>query len=234
MADKNLKQVESVFHAALDLPAEDRQSYIRQACNGDEALLAEVSSLISSIDNSNGFMEQPVLTAGFNVLLNSSKDSLLGKSLGVYRIIAPLGKGGMGDVYLAEDTRLNRKVALKFLSMEFVGDNWAKRQLLKEAQSVAMLDHPNICQVYGIEDHDERSFIVMQFVKGTTLAELIHKQTLTNDEVLSLAKQIVSALAEAHAHGIIHRDIKPKNIMVTANQQVKVLDFGLAKTVQRM
>jgi eukaryotic-like serine/threonine-protein kinase len=234
MSDKNLQHVESVFHAALDLPVADRHAYLREACNGDEVLLAEVSSLISSIETSNGFMEQPVLTAGFNVLLNSSKDALLGKVLGCYRIIAPLGKGGMGDVYLAEDTRLNRNVALKFLSMEFVGDNWAKRQLLKEAQSVAMLDHPNICQVYGIEDHDERSFIVMQYVKGTTLAELIRKQTLTVDEVLSLAKQIVSALAEAHAHGIIHRDIKPKNIMVTENQQVKVLDFGLAKTVQRM
>src|SRR5215204_1152145 len=233
MADKNLKQVESVFHAALDLPAEDRQSYIRQACNGDEALLAEVSSLISSIDNSNGFMEQPVLTAGFNVLLNSSKDSLLGKSLGVYRIIAPLGKGGMGEVYLADDTKLGRKVALKFLSPEFIGDNWAKRQLIKEAQSVAMLDHPNICPVYGIEEVGEDIFIVMQFVEGETLADLIKKKSLTSAEVLPLAQQIVGALEEAHAHGIIHRDIKPKNIMVTPTGHVKVLDFGLAKSLRQ-
>ncbi|HJP93963.1 MAG TPA: protein kinase, partial [Pyrinomonadaceae bacterium] len=219
---------------ALELPVAERGTYVQQACNGDEALLAEVSSLLSSVESSNGFMEQPALSAGFNVLLNSSQDSLLGKSLGIYKIISPLGQGGMGDVYLAEDTRLHRQVALKFLSMEFVGDNWAKRQLLKEAQSVAMLDHANICQVYGIEDHEERSFIAMQYVKGTTLADLIKERSLTGQEVLALAKQIVSALSEAHAHGIIHRDLKPRNIMVTANQQVKMLDFGLAKTVQRM
>ena len=234
MGHNDLTQVESLFHAALELPAGERRAYVRQACNGDDALFTEVSSLLASVESSNGFMEHPAVTAGWHVLLSTSKDSLLGKSLGVYKIISPLGQGGMGDVYLAEDTRLNRKVALKFLSMEFVGDNWAKRQLLKEAQSVAMLDHANICQVYGIEDHDEHSFIVMQYVKGTTLADLIHQRSLTVPEVLSLAKQIVSALSEAHAHGIIHRDIKPRNIMVTANQQVKMLDFGLAKTVQRM
>ena len=234
MGPKNLEQVESVFHAALDLPIAERRSYVEQACSGDQALLSEVLSLLTSVESSNGFMEQPALTTGLNVLLNTSKDSLLGKSLGVYKIISPLGQGGMGDVYLAEDTRLNRNVALKFLSMEFFADNWAKRQLLKEAQSVAMLDHSNICQVYGIEDHEDRSFIVMQYVKGTTLAELLNQRPLTVDEVLSLAKQIVGALSEAHAHGIIHRDIKPKNIMVTANHQVRVLDFGLAKTVQRM
>lgn len=234
MPPKDLNQVESVFHAALDLPIAERRAYLQQVCNGDEQLLAEVSSLLSSVESSNGFMEQPALTAGLNVLLNTSRDSLLGKSFGVYKIISPLGQGGMGDVYLAEDTRLNRKVALKFLSMELAGDNWAKRQMLKEAQSVAMLDHANICQVYGIEDHEERSFIVMQYVKGTTLAELIRERSLTIQEVLSLSKQIVGALSEAHAHGVIHRDIKPRNIMVTANQQVKILDFGLAKTVQRI
>ena len=234
MAHKDLPKVETVFHAALELPVTERRAYVEQACSGDDTLLREVSSLLSSVEGSNGFMEQPAFNAGLNVLLKSSKGSLLGKSLGAYKIISPLGQGGMGDVYLAEDTRLNRKVALKFLSLELVGDNWAKRQLLKEAQSVAMLDHPNICQVYGIEDHEDLSFIVMQYVKGTTLADLIRERSLTVQEVLALAKQIVSALSEAHAHGIIHRDIKPRNIMVTANQQVKVLDFGLAKTVQRM
>ncbi len=234
MADRDFERVENVFHAALDLPVADRDAFIKQACNGDEGLMAEVSSLLSSVENSNGFMGQPALTAAFSVLINSPQESLLGKSLGAYRIISSLGKGGMGDVYLAEDTRLNRKLALKFLSMELLSDNWAKRQLLKEAQSVAMLDHPNICQVYGIEDHGERSFIAMQYVAGTTLADLMQKKKLSIDEVLSLAKQIVGALAEAHAHGIIHRDIKPRNIMVTPNQLVKVLDFGLAKTVQRI
>ena len=139
----------------------------------------------------------------------------------------------MGEVYLAEDTKLGRKVALKFLSPEFVGDNWAKRQLIKEAQAVAMLDHPNICSVYGFEEHDEHSFIVMQYVEGDTLATLITEKKLEVDRVIDLTQQIVGAIAEAHAHSIIHRDIKPGNIMVTNMGQVKVLDFGLAKVIHR-
>jgi tetratricopeptide (TPR) repeat protein/predicted Ser/Thr protein kinase len=139
----------------------------------------------------------------------------------------------MGEVYLAQDTKLGRKVALKFLSPEFVGDNWAKRQLMREAQAVAMLDHPNICPVYGIEEHEGHSFIVMQFVEGETLADMIRAQPLSAEQVLPLAQQIVGALAEAHSHGIIHRDIKPRNIMVTNTGQARVLDFGLAKTVHQ-
>jgi len=233
MPDRNLSQVESVFHAVLDLPAAERAAYLAQACSGDESLHAEVSSLISALDSSDGFMEQPALNLGLNVLAQSAEQSMNGKSVGAYRVLSRLGKGGMGEVYLAEDTRLGRKVALKFLSQEFVGDNWAKRQLVKEAQAAAMLDHPNICPVYGIEESDEHTFIIMQYVEGETLADLIRKQPLAADEVVQLARQIVGALAEAHAHGIIHRDIKPRNIMVTPNGQAKVLDFGLAKTVHQ-
>jgi serine/threonine-protein kinase len=233
MANKDFDQIERVFHAALDLPVTDRSAYLRQACNGDKALLAEVSSLLSSVEKSNGFIEQPALAEGFDLLRSASENALVGKSLGCYRIIAPLAKGGMGEVFLAEDTRLNRKVALKFLSPELVGDNWAKRQLVKEAQAAARLDHPNICSVYGIEDSGEYNFIVMQFIEGETLADLIRKKPIDPNQVVELTRQIVSALAAAHAHGIIHRDVKTKNIMVTEGGQVKVLDFGLAKTVQK-
>jgi serine/threonine protein kinase len=112
-----------------------------------------------------------------------------------------------------------RKVALKFLSRELVGDEWAKRQLIKEAQAVAILDHPNICPVYGIEEFQELTFIVMQYVEGQTLSELIAEKSIPVDRIVPLARQIVGALAEAHAHGIIHRDIKPRNIMVTPSGQ---------------
>jgi serine/threonine protein kinase/Flp pilus assembly protein TadD len=233
MPNKNLSQVETVFHAVLELPAGERAAYLAQECTGDESLYAEVSSLISALDSQDGFMEQPALNLGLNVLSRSSEHSMIGKSVGPYKVILRLGKGGMGEVYLADDTRLGRKVALKFLSQEFIGDNWAKRQLVKEAQAVAMLDHPNICPVYGIEEHQGHSFIVMQYVEGETLSHVIHAQRSTPTEVLALAKQIIGALAESHAHGIIHRDIKPKNIMVTRSRQVKVLDFGLAKTIQQ-
>jgi eukaryotic-like serine/threonine-protein kinase len=231
MADNQLSLIESIFHAALDLPVADRDAYIRHACNGDEVLLAEVSSLLATAENGNGFIDEPALTAGLDILRSTAQESPLGKSIGCYRIIRPLGKGGMGEVFLAEDTRLNRKVALKFLSPELGGDNWAKRQLFKEAQAAARLDHPNICSVHGFEDSGEYNFIVMQFIEGETLADLISQERIKPHQVIELTRQIVSALAEAHAHGIIHRDVKPKNIMVTESRQVKVLDFGLAKTV---
>jgi serine/threonine-protein kinase len=232
MSDKELNHVESVFHAVLELAPDDREAYLQQACNGDKSLYAEVSSLISAFDSRDGFIEEPALNLGFKILTQSSEQSMLGKSIGPYNVISRLGKGGMGEVYLAEDTRLGRKVALKFLSQEFVGDNWAKRQLVKEAQAAAMLDHPNICPVYGIEEIEDHLFIVMQYVEGETLADLIAKKAITLDQIIPLAKQIVGALAEAHAHGIIHRDIKPKNIMLNQSGHIKVLDFGLAKTVQ--
>lgn len=229
---KNISQVENVFHAALGVPADDRAAYLAQACGSDESLYAEVCSLISKADTRNSFMDQPALDLGLKVLSQAVEESMIGKVLGSYRVLSKLGKGGMGEVYLAEDTKLGRKVALKFLPQELVNDSWAKRQLEKEAQAAAKLDHPNICSVYDFENSGEHSFIVMQFIEGETLAELIRKKSIDADKMLPLARQIVGALAEAHAHGIIHRDIKPRNIMVTPAGNIKVLDFGLAKTLR--
>ena len=233
MADRNLSQVESVFHAAIDLPAEERRAYLAQACAGDEALYAEVCSLVSASDSNELFMGKSALSLGLSILSKSAEHSLTGKVIGSYKVLSLLGKGGMGEVYLAEDTKLGRKVALKFLSKELVNDSSAKRQLGKEAQAVAKLDHPNICSVYDFEEIDGYSFIVMQYVEGQTLGQLIRSKSLEQFDCLDLAQQIVGAIAEAHAHGIIHRDIKPGNIMVTPAGQVKVLDFGLAKVIQK-
>ena len=233
MADKDLLEIERIFHSALELSGEERTAYLDHACENNASWRREVESLIAAYDVGNGFLDRPAVTLAMKVISGNSAGSMTGKQIGPYKILDTLGKGGMGEVYLAEDSRLNRKVALKFLSGEFVSDNWAKRQLIKEAQAVAMLDHPNICPVYGVEEADDRSFIVMQYIEGQTLSELIRAESLGADQVLTLAQQIVSALAEAHAHGIIHRDIKPKNIMVTRGGQAKVLDFGLAKTIQQ-
>ena len=134
-------------------------------CAGNESLYAEVYSLVSAADTHNGFIDKPVVNLGFEVLSRSEEESMIGSQIGSYKILSRLGKGGMGQVYLAEDTRLDRKVALKFLSYELVNDNWAKRQLIKEAQAVAQLDHPNICSVYGLERAGDHHFIVMQYVR---------------------------------------------------------------------
>jgi pentatricopeptide repeat protein len=232
MTDKKLSEVENLFHAVLDLPANEREAYLSQACASNESLYTEVRSLISEVDNHNGFLDQPALDLGFKVLSQAAEESMIGKALGPYQVVSKLGKGGMGEIYLAEDRKLGRQVALKFLPQELVNDSWAKRQLEKEAQAAAKLDHPNICPVYDFANSGEHSFIVMQFVEGKTLADLISKKSIGSDKILPLARQIVGALAEAHAHGIIHRDIKPRNIMVTPNGSVKVLDFGLAKTLR--
>jgi serine/threonine protein kinase/Tfp pilus assembly protein PilF len=233
MSSKVLPDAEAIFHTALELDAAGRTAYITRACSGDPTLYAEVTSLIEAFEKSDGLLEQSFFNLGLEVLHHDSLQSLSGTSVGPYKILHPLGKGGMGEVYLAQDTRLDRKVALKFLSREFVGDNWAKRRLMREAQAIAMLDHPNICAVYGVEASDDHNFIVMQYIEGQTLGELIRTKGLKPDQVLVMARQIVSAIVEAHAHGIVHRDIKPRNIMVTPQEQVKVLDFGLAKTISK-
>lgn len=233
MEVRDWERIEAIFHAALPLEGGERDAYLDDACDGDDRLRREVESLLAAFRGREGFMEEPAFGLGMRLLSGGGRESLEGRAVGPYRILKSVGRGGMGEVYLAEDTRLGRKVALKFLSGELVHDNWAKRRLVKEAQAVAMLDHPNICAVHGMEEADGSSFIVMQYVEGASLTDLIRNDPPDVKAALGLAAQIVSAVAEAHTHGIIHRDIKPQNIIVTAGGQVKVLDFGLAKTVQQ-
>ena len=152
-----------------------------------------------------------------------------GARLGSYEILSLLGRGGMGEVYLAEDTRLSRKVALKVLPAESVTDERAKSRLLREARAAARLDHPNICAVYEVGDAAGLSFIVMQFVEGHTLAGRLSRKPLDVDAALAVATQVAAALTEAHRQGIVHRDIKPQNIMLSPRGHVRVLDFGLAQ-----
>jgi len=146
-----------------------------------------------------------------------------------YRILNKLGAGGMGEVYLAEDTKLERKVAIKCLPPKSLADEKARKRLIREAQLAAKLDHPNICAIHEHLEEDNQSFIVMQYIEGEPLSEKIQRKPFTLRESLDVVLQVAEALAEAHSQGIIHRDIKPQNILVTPRGQVKVLDFGLAK-----
>lgn len=155
-----------------------------------------------------------------------------GSRLGPYEILRSLGAGGMGEVYLAQDTRLGRKVAIKFILPEVDANETAKKRLLREAQSAAKLDHPNVCAVHEVGEQDGHSFVVMQYVEGELLSTRMKRKPLELKEALDIAIQIADALAEAHEHGLIHRDIKPENVMVTARSHVKVMDFGLAKEVE--
>src|SRR5437867_9455420 len=154
-----------------------------------------------------------------------------GTKLGRYEIRSKIGEGGMGEVYLAEDTQLGRRVAIKLLPPETISDEHARKRLLREARAAATLDHPNICSIHEVGEEEGRSFIVMQYVEGETLDFRMTRKPIELSESLSIAAQIADALAEAHSHGIIHRDIKPSNIMIAPRGQAKVMDFGLAKVV---
>ncbi len=151
------------------------------------------------------------------------------ETLGHYKILRQLGTGGMGEVYLAEDSKLGRKVAIKLLPAELTSDDDARRRLLREARSVASLDHPNVCTIHEIGEDHGRSYVVMQFIDGETLAARMSRSAMTRNECIEVASQIASGLSNAHSRGVVHRDIKPANVMIDRRGQVKVLDFGLAK-----
>ncbi|MBC8182450.1 serine/threonine protein kinase [candidate division KSB1 bacterium] len=154
---------------------------------------------------------------------------LIGKNISHYKILEKLGEGGMGIVYKAFDTKLERTVALKLLRPETIGDPDAKKRFIREAKAASALNHPNITTIYEVDEWHGRDFISMEFVEGKTIREKVKSAQLTFDEVLNIAEQLAGALQEAHEHNIVHRDIKSENIMVTLKGQVKVMDFGLAK-----
>ncbi|MFZ0060993.1 MAG: serine/threonine-protein kinase, partial [Pyrinomonadaceae bacterium] len=158
-----------------------------------------------------------------------NKELATNTTLSHYRILSKIGAGGMGEVYLAEDTKLHRRVAIKFLPNDSIASEQGNHRLMREAQSAAKLDHPNICAVHEVAEQDGRNFIVMPFVAGETLDIRIKRKSFDVSESLTLAAQIAEALVEAHQHGVIHRDIKPSNIIITPRGQAKVMDFGLAK-----
>jgi len=162
----------------------------------------------------------------------AGSDALIDRTISHYRIIKQLGRGGMGEVYLAEDKLLGRKVAIKFLPAEVAADVHARQRLVREAKTAATLDHPSICAIYEVGEEGGHSFIVFQYIEGETLAARLKRHPPDLHEALAIAAQVADALAEAHSRGIIHRDIKPENIMLTAQTQVKVLDFGLAKVLR--
>lgn len=231
MKSINWEQIENIFHRAIALNDEGRERYLLQTCGEDLLLRTEVESLLSSLEKESEFLEEPAFDLGMKVLEKRVDVSLTGREIGSYKILEKLGSGGMGDVYLAEDVRFHRKVALKFLSDSMVDDARAKRQLFREAHAVSLIDHRNICTVFDVKEIGEHSFIVMQYIEGETLSDMIRHRLIEEHQIIDLARQITEALAAAHERGIIHRDIKAGNIMVTPGGQVKVLDFGLAKIV---
>jgi eukaryotic-like serine/threonine-protein kinase len=229
---KRWQEIERLYQAALEREPWERAAFLRYACAGEEDLRREIESLLGYEDRAEQFIEAPALELQARRMAEDRIESMLDRQLGSYKILSQLGAGGMGEVYLAEDTRLARKVAIKFIHARSTPDDLAQKRFIREAQAAASLEHPNICAIYEIGQQDDVRFIVMQYVEGETLASRLQGKPLQLPETLDLAIQIATALSAAHSQGIIHRDIKPQNIVINSEGQLKVLDFGLAKVVK--
>jgi serine/threonine protein kinase/predicted Zn-dependent protease len=233
LTSERWRQVKQIFQAAIELAPAERAPYFAEVCADDPSLRAEIESLIAAHQQPGSFMNTPAvdLAAEFH------GRPLLGQSLGHYRVLSLLGKGGMGEVYLAEDTRLNRRVALKLLPAEFTREAERVRRFIREARAASALNHPNIITIHEIGQASPElggiHFIAEEFVEGQTLRQRLAGGRMKLDETIEIASQIAAALGAAHEAGIVHRDIKPENVMLRRDGYVKVLDFGLAKLTER-
>ena len=226
------QQIEKLYHSALEHEPRQREAFLREACAGDEALRREVESLLAHQPQAESFIEAPALEVAAKGMAENRAPSLVGRQVGPYKIHSLLGVGGMGEVYLAQDPRLDRAIALKILPTELASDPDRMRRFVREAKAASALKHPNVATIYEIGKSEEFHFIAMEYVEGQTLANKISGRPLPIAEIVDIGIQVADALDEAHRKGITHRDIKPANLMLTSREQVKILDFGLAKVTR--
>jgi len=223
----DFKRVSAIVGEALERPVWERAAFLDAACGGDAELRAEVESLLAAHDQSGGFLDVPAAVAAG---LASGEQSLRpGQMLGAYRIGQEIARGGMGVVYLAEDTRLNRQVALKVLPPALLRDEGRRERLRLEARAAASLSHPGIATVYALEDIEAHICLVSEYVSGGSLRSELARGPLPLPALLRTGMEIAQALAAAHAAGVIHRDLKPENVMRDERGRVKLLDFGIAR-----
>jgi serine/threonine protein kinase/Tol biopolymer transport system component/Flp pilus assembly protein TadD len=230
MTPERWQQIKALLESAIERDPLAREAFLDEACAGDPGLRREVEALIESHARAGDFIESPAYAVMADSL--AASDLAPGSAIGPYEIISRLAAGGMGDIYLAEDTRLGRKVVLKALPTAFTKDPERVRRFQLEARAASALNHPNIITVYEIGQVDHLHYIAIEFIEGATLRQRLATGPLNITEALEIAINVATALLAAHEAGIVHRDIKPENIMVRADRIVKVLDFGLAKLTE--
>jgi len=229
MTPERWQQIDALFHAALACEPAQRTEFLAVQCAGDDPLRLEVESLISSHEENESFIETPAGDVAAEMLGTHKPAFESGQEIENYRIVRQLGSGGMGEVYLADDIRLKRHVALKLLPAHFTVNPDRVRRFEREARAASSLNHPNIVTIYEIKQSGSTHFIATEFVDGKTLRQMMNEKPPKLSEILNVAIQVADALSGAHAAGIVHRDIKPENIMIHRQGYAKVLDFGLAK-----
>jgi serine/threonine protein kinase len=231
MKPERWQQLKQIFQSALERDPAERSAFLNQACGGDAELRGEVESLISSHDEAGHSVEVMAAEAATKMLSDQAR-SIEGKQIEHYQVLSRIGRGGMGEVFLAQDTKLNRKVALKLLRSDLTANEDRLRRFQQEAQAASSLNHPNILTIHEIGQDDALHFMATEYVEGETLREHISRARMSLGQVLEIVIQVASALSAAHQAGIIHRDIKPENVMLRTDGYVKVLDFGLAKLAE--
>ena len=229
------KKVNDLFESAIERAPEERAAFLDESCHGDEGMRREVESLLTSHERAENFIEVPAFEVAPELATTDTAGLLVGKLIAHYRIESLIGIGGMGEVYLARDERLGRKVALKLLPERLTADETQLSRFKTEARAASALNHPNILTVYEIGAEGSRQFIATEFIEGVTLRAALASGRMSAQRALEITVQVASALAAAHDAGVVHRDIKPENIMLRPDGYVKMLDFGIAKlTEQRL
>src|SRR5262245_42233699 len=232
MTPERWKKLDALFHEALDLQGEARAAHLAKVCGDDEQLRQEAERLIAAHEREGSFIDSPIFAGTDGLTNDEDYESPVGRRIGPYQVVSRLGQGGMGKVYLAEDIRLERKVALKMLPAAFTQDPDRLLRFEREAKATYALTHPNNLTIHEIGEVDGAHYIVSEFVEGETLRDQMRHGPLILTAALDVARQVAEALAAAHAAGIVHRDIKPENVMARPDGLVKVLDFGLAKLME--
>ncbi len=232
MSSEHWQRTQQIYLTALEHNASQRAGFLDQACGGDAALRHEVESLLAAHSEVGDFLLTPALALEAKALAAEQTLALAGQQLNQYQLISWLGAGGMGEVYLAQDSKLGRRVALKLLHPRFTQDAEQARRFAREAKAASALNHPNIITIYETGEVEETRFIAAEYIEGITLRQRLNDSRLALPEALEIALQVATALAAAHQAGIVHRDIKPENIMLRPDGLVKVLDFGLARITE--